>query len=78
MKAGVLSFFGIIVCLLIGMGCQTDTYSAGRSGKESLKDSIRTADSLHAIRMGDSIREIKVEVREQLRIADSSAVEALN
>ena len=78
MKAGIVSFWGIIICLMLGTGCQADSYSSARSGKEGLKDSIRTADSLNAIRMGDSIREIKVEVREQLRLADSSQVEILN
>ena len=63
---------------MLGAGCQTDSYSSARSGKEGLKDSIRTADSINAIRMGDSIREIKVEVKEQLRLADSSQAEVLN
>ncbi|MEL6195226.1 MAG: hypothetical protein AAFR66_24420 [Bacteroidota bacterium] len=76
MKLGRASFLGIILCLVLGMGCQTDSYSS--ASKEGLKDSIRTADSLNAIRMGDSIREIKVEVKEQLRLADSSQVELSN
>ncbi|MEM8900066.1 MAG: hypothetical protein AAGC85_18270 [Bacteroidota bacterium] len=75
MKAGVVSILGIITFLTLGAGCQTNTYSSARSGKESLKDYIRTADSLNALMMGDSVREIKVEVREQLRVTDSSKVE---
>lgn len=75
MRLRRLPLLGLCLSILMWIGCQTDSYSSSRSDKESLKDSIRTADSLNAIRMGDSIREIKVEVRELLRVSDSSQQE---
>ncbi|MEM6768496.1 MAG: hypothetical protein AAF655_26390 [Bacteroidota bacterium] len=73
MKSPLLTLLTICLISLAGlMGCQGDPYSQAKKQKEALKDSVRISDSLHAIRLGDTVREIKIMVREELRPPDST------